>query len=85
MKTIDGFTIRKKMQELLILLGDNPIASDFEEVYEYTIDNVFYPSVLLDIIEEGAALAAKEEDMSILYRGLRHKVLDGIHSILAVS
>ena len=72
------------MQELLILLGDNPIASDFEEVYEYTIDNVFYPSVLLDIIEEGAALAAKEEDMSILYRGLR-KVLDGIHSILAVS
>lgn len=73
------------MQELLILLGDNPIASDFEEVYEYTIDNVFYPSVLLDIIEEGAALAAKEEDMSILYRGLRHKVLDGIHSILAVS
>nr|WP_289620849.1 hypothetical protein [Bacteroides intestinalis] len=84
MKTIDGFTIRKKMQELLILLGDNPIASDFEEVYEYTIDNVFYPSVLLDIIEEGAALAAKEEDMSILYRGLR-KVLDGIHSILAVS
>ena len=85
MKTIDGFTIRKKMQELLILLGDNPIASDVEEVYEYTIDNVFYPSVLLDIIEEGAALAAKEEDMSILYRGLRHKVLDGIHSILAVS
>ena len=85
MKTIDGFTIRKKMQELLILLGDNPIASDFKEVYEYTIDNVFYPSVLLDIIEEGAALAAKEEDMSILYRGLRHKVLDGIHSILAVS
>ena len=85
MKTIDGFTIRKKMRELLILLGDNPIASDFEEVYECIIDNVSYPSVLLDILEEGVALAAKEEDVSIQYRGLRHKVLDGIHSILAVS
>lgn len=57
------------MRELSILLGDNPIASDFEEVYECIIDNVSYPSVLLDIIEEGVALAAKEEDVSIQYRG----------------
>lgn len=84
MKTIDGIMLKKKIEKLADLLVGNPIVSDFEEACEYIMDNKSYPYVLLDIIEEGIALVVKEEDMSILYRELRHKVLDRIHSVLAV-
>lgn len=84
MKITDGVIIKSKIQELIELLGDNPIAYDFEEVYKCIIDEVSYPYILQDIVADGIMLVKSEKDVSVIWRELRHRILDGIHSIFAV-
>lgn len=83
MEKVKGIVIKDKIRELIGLIKDEPISSDFENACLYIYDDFSYPSILCEIVDEGIETVKKETDKSTIWINLRHRCLSGIHSVIA--
>lgn len=89
---VKGKSIKAAINELVCILEQKStpgiplraIISEFKDMYILFSDEIFYPSEIYDLLQEGKNRAANTND-GYIGKDLHHRCVHGIHYILATN